>query len=148
PRVLLSDQQPWNQPVFFRTETLQARLEVELAKNWDASLVASSMRRKADDNIAFPFGFYGNYDFDVYDFRSLGETRNPRTLEGLVRGRFDTGFVHHELAFGASAYHSTIHNPDYVFNFAGTSNYFVPVVVAPAPDPLTPAVSYRQRENA
>ncbi|MEO7760898.1 MAG: TonB-dependent siderophore receptor [Casimicrobiaceae bacterium] len=147
PRVLLSTQ-PWNQPVFFRTLTLQARLEVELTKDWTASLVAHSMRRKADDHIAFPYGFYSNYDFDVYDYRSIDETRSPRTVEALVKGHMDTGPIRHDLAFGASQYRNTIFNPDYVFNFSGTSNYFVPVIVPIAPEPLTPAVSYRQRETA
>jgi iron complex outermembrane receptor protein len=147
PRVLMNDQ-PWSQPFFTRTQTLQARLELELARDWTASLVAHSMRRKADDYVAFPYGFYGNYDFDVYDYRSLDETRTPRTFEALVRGRLQTGGIRHDIAFGASHYRTTIHNPDYVFNFAGTSNYFVPVIVPEAPEPLTPAVSYRQRESA
>ena len=105
------------------------------------------MRRKADDYVAFPYGFYGNYDFDLYDYRSINETRNPRTIEALIRGSVITGPVKHELAFGASQYRNTISNPDYVFNFSGVSNYFVPVIVPPAPEPLTPAVSYRQRET-
>jgi hypothetical protein len=84
PRVLMSDQ-PWNQPTFFRTTTLQARLEVELAKNWSASMVAHSMRRKADDYVAFPYGFYSNYDFDVYDYRSIDETRSPRRSSARAR---------------------------------------------------------------
>lgn len=147
PRVLMNDQ-PWTQPFFTRTQNLQARLILDLPRDWTATLTAHSMRRKADDYVAFPFGFYGNYDFDLYDYRSLDETRNPRTIEALVRGVVTTGFMRHDLAFGASQYRNTIHNPDYVFNFSGVSNYFNPVVLPEAPEPLTPAVSYRQKETA
>ncbi|MEP7083971.1 MAG: TonB-dependent receptor, partial [Betaproteobacteria bacterium] len=82
-----------------------------------------------------------------YDYRSLNETRSPRTIEALLRGSFDTGALRHDIAVGASQYRNTISNPDYVFNFAGVSNYFTPVILPQAPDPLTPAVSYRQRET-
>ena len=146
PRVLMNAQ-PWTKPFFTRTATLLARLEVELARGWSATLQANSMRRKADDYVAFPYGFYGNYDFDLYDYRSLNETRSPRTLEALLRGAFATGLIRHDIALGASQYRNTISNPDYAFNFAGVSNYFTPVILPPAPDPLTPAVSYRQRET-
>src|SRR5512141_709897 len=83
PRVLMNDQ-PWTQPFFTRTQNLQARLILDLPRGWTATLTAHSMRRKADDYVAFPYGFYGNYDFDLYDYRSLDETRNPRTFEALV----------------------------------------------------------------
>ena len=146
PRNLMNAQ-PWTRPFFTRTATLQGKLEIDLPRGWLATLQASSMRRKADDYVAFPYGFYGNYDFDLYDYRSLNETRSPRTIEALLRGSFGTGGMRHDVAFGASQYRNTISNPDYVFNFAGVSNYFTPVVLPPAPDPLTQAVSYRQRET-
>ena len=146
PRVLMNVQS-WTKPFFTRTATLQGKLEFDLPRGWRATLQASSMRRKADDYVAFPYGFYGNYDFDLYDYRSLNETRSPRTIEALLRGSFDTGLVRHAVAFGASQYRNTISNPDYVFNFAGVSNYFAPVVVPAAPEPLTQGVSYRQRET-
>jgi iron complex outermembrane receptor protein len=146
PRVLMNAQ-PWTKPFFTRTATIQGKLDVDLAANWVATLQLNSMRRKADDYVAFPYGFYGNYDFDLYDYRSINETRNPRTVEVLVRGKLDAGFLSHDLAFGASQYRNTITNPDYVYNFSGVSNYFTPVILPPAPDPLTPGVSYRQRET-
>jgi len=147
PRVLMNDQ-PWTQPFFTRTRNLQARLVLDLPRAWTATLTAHSMRRKADDYAAFPFGFYSNYDYDLYDYRSLDETRSPRTFEGLLRGAIDTGFVRHDLALGASHYRNTIHNPDYAYNFSGVGNYFNPVALPEAPEPLTPAVSYRQKEMA
>ncbi len=146
PRVLMNDQ-PWTKPFFTRTATLQAKLEVDLPQGWVATLQAQNMRRKADDYVAFPYGFHSNYDFDVYDYRSINETRNPRTVEGLLRGTLQTGPVRHELVFGASQYRNTIVNPDYVYNFAGTSNYFTPVVLPEAPEPLYQGVTYRQRET-
>ena len=146
PRNLMNAQ-PWTKPFFTRTATLQGKLDVDLPRGWLATLQVNSMRRKADDYVAFPYGFYSNYDFDLYDYRSINETRSPRTVEALVRGTLDTGLIRHDLAFGASQYRNTISNPDYVFNFAGVSNYFTPVILPPAPDPLTPAVSYRQRET-
>lgn len=146
PRNLMNAQ-PWTKPFFTRTATLQAKLDVELPRGWLATLQVNSMRRKADDYVAFPYGFYSNYDFDLYDYRSINETRSPRTVEALVRGTLDTGLIRHDLAFGASQYRNTISNPDYVFNFSGVSNYFTPVILPTAPDPLTPAVSYRQRET-
>lgn len=146
PRVQMNAQ-PWTRPFFTRTATLQGKLDIELPRGWVATLKANSMRRKADDYVAFPYGFYGNYDFDLYDYQSINETRNPGTVEGLLRGMLDTGPIRHDLAFGVSQYRNTISNPDYVFNFSGVSNYFVPVILPPAPDPLIPAVSYRQRET-
>ena len=143
----LLNAQPWTRPFFTRTATLHAKLDVDLPRGWVATLQLNSMRRKADDFVAFPYGFYGNYDFDLYDYRSINETRNPRTAEALVRGTLDTGPIRHQLAFGASQYRNTISNPDYVFNFAGQSNYFALAILPAAPDPLTPAVSYRQRET-
>jgi len=147
PRVLMNDQ-PWRQPFFTRTQNLQARLIVDLPREWTATLTAHSMRRKADDYASFPYGFHANYDYDMYDYRSLDETRSPRTLEALFRGAVQTGFVRHDLALGASQFRTTVHNPDYVFNFSGVSNYFDPVPLPEATDPLTPAVSYRQKETA
>ena len=146
PRNLMNAQ-PWTRPFFTRTATLQAKLDVELPRGWLATLQVNSMRRKADDNVAFPYGFYGNYDFDLYDYRSSNETRSPRTVEALVSGTVDTGFIRHDLAFGAAQYRNTISNPDYVFNFSGVSNYFTPAILPSAPEPLTPAVSYRQKET-
>ncbi|MEO8135632.1 MAG: TonB-dependent siderophore receptor, partial [Betaproteobacteria bacterium] len=146
PRVLMNDQ-PWTRPFFTRTATLQARLEVDLPRGWSAILQAQNMRRKADDYVAFPYGFYSNYDFDLYDYRSINETRNPRTVEALLRGSLQTGPVRHDVVFGASQYRNTIVNPDYVFNFSGVSNYLVPIVLPEAPEPLSPGVTYRQRET-
>lgn len=146
PRNLMNAQ-PWTRPFFTRTATLQAKLDVDLPRAWLATLQVNSMRRKSDDYVAFPYGFYGNYDFDLYDYRSVNETRSPRTLEALVRGTLQTGSIRHDLAFGASQYRNAINNPDYVFNFSGVSNYFTPVILPAAPEPLAPAVSYRQRET-
>ncbi|MBK8740366.1 MAG: hypothetical protein IPM02_12945 [Betaproteobacteria bacterium] len=110
PRVLMNAQ-PWTRPFFTRTATLQGKLDVDLPRGWVATLQVNSMRRKADDYVAFPYGFYGNHDFDLYDYRSINETRNPRTVEALVRGALDTGPIR-DLAFGASQYRTTITNPD------------------------------------
>ncbi|MBK9606080.1 MAG: TonB-dependent receptor [Betaproteobacteria bacterium] len=146
PRVLMNAQS-WTKPFFTRTATLQGKLDIDLPRGWLATLQVNSMRRKADDYVAFPYGFYANYDFDLYDYRSINETRNPRTVEAMFRGTLATGPLRHDLAFGASQYRNTISNPDQAFNFSGVGNYFAPVQLPAAPEPLYPAVSYRQRET-
>ncbi|MBK7471452.1 MAG: TonB-dependent receptor plug domain-containing protein [Betaproteobacteria bacterium] len=66
PRVLMNAQS-WTRPFFTRTATLQGKLDIDLPRGWVATLQVNSMRRKADDYVAFPYGFYANYDFDLYE---------------------------------------------------------------------------------
>ena len=130
--------QPWSKPVETTSSNIGLRFEYRFTQDWHATFSANQHNFKRDDYTAFPYGcgaenlypgFCGNGDYDVYDYVSLGEKKSPLTVQATVQGKFRTGAVAHEFTGGAEFYKNSEKWGDYVYDFAGTSNIYHPVVV-------------------
>ena len=158
PSMMLNDQ-PWAKPVDTRTSNIALRLEYSLNDSWKASVNANRHSFRRDDFTAFPYGcsnegdgFYPGYcsngDYDVYDYQSVGERKNPFGSQALLHGKFATGALAHELTVGASNFNRSDYYGDYVYDYAGSSNIYHNVIVAPAPgNPKTGPVTERRTDN-
>lgn len=147
PRINLNDQ-PWSQPFESRSMVGTARYEQAVGQAWRAGVRALAQRIATDDRIAFPDGcstgpayvypgLCGNYDVDIYDFRSDGERRTTRATEVFAIGRFKAMALTHRLNLGARATrYAERFPPAQAYNFVGTTNVFAPVVL-PADASLT-----------
>ena len=158
PKTLLNDQ-PWTKPVDTDSANLGLRFAYKLNADWNATVSANKHWFKRDDYTAFPYGcsnegdgFYPGYcsngDYDVYDYQSVGERKTPFGLQAQLQGRFASGAVRHLLTIGAS--YAERHNSygDYVYDYAGYSNIYQPLVTDPAPgNPSTGPVYERFRDR-
>jgi len=160
-RQLLNDQ-PWTRPVETKDTNLGLRFEYRLAPEWTATLSANKHWFKRDDYTAFPYGcsnegegydpgFCSNGDYDVYDYRSLGERKTPWGAQALLQGRFATGALRHALSVGASYAERHDSFGDYVYDYVGYSNIWNPLTTPPVgPERVTGPVFERRsdRESA
>ncbi|QBE65248.1 TonB-dependent siderophore receptor [Pseudoduganella lutea] len=153
--TLLNDQ-PWSYPVATESMNFGARFLYQLAPDWKFEVKANRHVFKRDDYTAFPYGcgaellwpgFCGNGDYDVYDYRSLDEQKKPLTAQAMLQGRFATGTVTHDLSTGFAFYGNKESWGDDVYEWAGTSNIYRPVVVPPRSDLETGPASVRRKDN-
>ena len=144
--------QPWSKPVATRSSNLGLRFAYQFNPDWHASVSANRHAFKRDDYTAFPYGcssanlfpgFCANGDYDVYDYQSLGESKTPLAAQALIQGKFSTGTLHHEFTLGSSLFERKDQFGDYLYDFAGTSNIYHPVVVAPAAGTSGPVTERR-----
>lgn len=153
-KMFLNDQ-PWAKPVDTKSTNLGLRFEYKLAPSWVATVNANKHWFKRDDFTAFPYGcsnegagFYPGYctngDYDVYDYRSIGERKTPWGAQAMVQGKFATGDISHALTVGTS--YNERHNAfgDYIYDFVGYSNIWNNRIVPPVgPDRVTGPVFER-----
>ncbi|WP_229510842.1 MULTISPECIES: TonB-dependent siderophore receptor [unclassified Massilia] len=158
PKTLLNDQ-PWTKPVDTDSANLGLRFAYKLNADWNALVSANKHWFKRDDYTAFPYGcsnegdgFYPGYcsngDYDVYDYQSVGERKTPFGVQAQLQGRFSSGALRHLLTIGAN--YAERHNSygDYVYDYAGYSNIYQPLVTDPAPgNPTTGPVRERFRDR-
>jgi iron complex outermembrane receptor protein len=148
PRINLNTQ-PWSAPFESRAAAGSLRWLQQIGRDWRFALQAGGQRIRTDDRIAFPDGcssgpayvypgLCGNYDVDIYDFRSDDERRRTGTFDAQLAGAAATGAVTHELRFGARRTRYTERfPPGQAFNYVGTINVFAPVVLPEDPTPAT-----------
>ena len=152
--------EPWQQPVGIHSSNSTARFAYRFDDAWSAQVSAGHSHTVIDDNVAFAYGcFYApqcangehpgwyfapNGDYDIYDFRSPDDTRQNDEVRAVLKGSFDTGDVGHELSVGASAFHRTVDQRPYVYDYVGTGNidqvdppYFAPSPGQPGPSART-----------
>jgi iron complex outermembrane receptor protein len=79
-------------------------------------------------------GYCANGDYDVYDYRSLNESKSMTGTQALLSGKFNTGVFAHAFAAGLSTSRRKDYFGDYIYDYAGTSNLYNPVAVAPSPN--------------
>ncbi|WUR11581.1 TonB-dependent siderophore receptor [[Empedobacter] haloabium] len=129
--------QPWSFPVRTETSNVGVRFQYDFTPEWRALVSANRHDFKRDDYTAFPLGcgnvagFCANGDYDVYDYRSLGEKKKPLAAQAMLQGRFATGALRHELTAGLSWFQNKESWGDYLYNPVGTSNIYRPVILAP-----------------
>ncbi|MGA0585590.1 TonB-dependent siderophore receptor [Dyella sp. KRB-257] len=152
--------EPWQQPVGIHSSNTTARFNYRFGEQWSAQLSAGHSHTVIDDNVAFAYGcFYApqcatgqypgqffapNGDYDIYDFRSPGDTRQNDEVRAVLKGGFDTGRLSHEVSLGASAFRRTLDQRPYVYDYVGTGNidqldppYFAPSPNRPGPSART-----------
>ena len=146
PRLNLNAQ-PWSAPFESRAAAGSLRWLQQIGRDWRLELQAGGQSIRTDDRTAFPDGcssgpvyvypgLCGNYDVDIYDFRSEDEKRRTGTFDALLAGTAATGAVAHELRLGARRTRYTERfPPGQAFNYVGTSNVFAPVVLPEDPTP-------------
>ncbi len=155
--TFLNDQ-PWAKPVETESSNIGINFQYQLSPEWKATVSANQHRFKRDDYTAFPYGcsseelwpgFCANGDYDVYDYRSLGEKKKPLSAKAQLNGRFATGAIRHELTAGLSWFSNHESWGDYVYDYAGVSNIYHPVVVPMSSGVVGPVSERRtDRERA
>jgi iron complex outermembrane receptor protein len=149
PRFNLNDQ-PWSQPFNSQSTVGSASLQHAFSPDWSLDLRHQRQRIRTDDRIAFPDGcstgpnyvypgLCGNYDVDLYDFRSENERRTLNATRAALSGRVLTGSITHriKLALLHTRYRERF-EPFQTYNFVGTTSVFAPQVFDAAPDALAP----------
>ncbi|MES2264032.1 MAG: TonB-dependent siderophore receptor [Pseudomonadota bacterium] len=145
--------QPWSKPVVTESSNVGLHFQYQFSPDWTATVSANRHSFKRDDYTAFPYGcgaqdlypgFCGNGDYDVYDYRSLGESKKPQTVQAMVQGKFATGAIRHEFTGGYSFFKNSEKWGDYVYDYAGTSNIYHPVIVPPSTGTTGPVSEHRR----
>ena len=146
PRINMNSQ-PWSQPFESDSTVGSIRFQQALSARWSWGARYGAQRIRTNDRLAFPDGcssgpsyvypgFCGNYDFDVYDYRSDNEQRRTQSAEAFVRGDFATGALRHEFSAGATrTSYSERFEDAQAYNWVGVSNVFSPRALPANPDP-------------
>ncbi|HTT09558.1 MAG TPA: TonB-dependent receptor [Burkholderiaceae bacterium] len=144
PRINLNNQ-PWSLPFESRNVVGTVSYEQPVSAVWNIGVRALVQRILTNDRIAFPDGcssgpvyvypgLCGNYDVDIYDYRSNDEVRRTRSSEAYAIARFDTAGIGQRVQFGARVTrYSERLPPLQAYNFVGTENVFAPVDLPPDP---------------
>lgn len=109
-----------------------------------------------NDRIAFPDGcssaanyvypgLCGNYDVDIYDYRSDNEKRVMGNWQAWMSAKFSTGSIKHELklSFLSNRYRERF-EPLQTYNYAGTINALNPTTLDPQPEPSSTNTQYER----
>jgi iron complex outermembrane receptor protein len=158
--------QPWSRPVTMESHNLSMRLEHAFSDAWRGAISASRSRAIIDDNVAFPYGCYmlsscdpsvpgathGQYfasdgSYDVYDYRSPGDKRRNDQLLATISGNIGSGFIRHEVTFGASLFRRTVDLRESVFDWVGTDNIYNATPLQFAPVTRDAGPSYRALDS-
>jgi iron complex outermembrane receptor protein len=149
PRINLNDQS-WSQPFQSENTVGSLRFQQAFATSWFYGLRYGAQNIRTNDRTAFPDGcssganylypgFCGNYDVDIYDYRSDNERRNTRTMDAFVRGDFSTGSLRHHLTAGITR---TRYEEGYellqAYNWVGIDNVFNRQILPGDPTPSSP----------
>jgi iron complex outermembrane receptor protein len=152
---LMLNDQTWAKPVDTTNRNIGLRFEYQLDSDWSATISSNHHEFKRDDYTAFPAGcnaidiysgYCANGDYEVYDYKSLNESKSLRGMQVQLQGRFSTGSFQHNLALGLSNSQRYDYFGDYVFEHAGSSNLFHPIAVPPVNETSGP-VSLRRTDK-
>lgn len=147
PRINLNNQ-PWSQPFDSRSQIGSAKAALPLAAGWTVSTAGLLQRTKTNDRLAFPDGcssgptylypgLCGNYEIDIYDYRSSNERRDTTVLEAALDGRVQIAGITHRLRLSPrmTRYAERL-EPLQAYNYVGTIS-----AVAPVPLPADPSLT-------
>ncbi|MEQ4573404.1 TonB-dependent siderophore receptor [[Pseudomonas] boreopolis] len=146
--------QPWSKPVGIASLNGQLRYQYRFDDAWSAQLAAAHSRVVIDDYSAFPWACYGvascaddplpnhfgsDGSYDIYDYRSPGDTRRNDQVQATVAGTFATGPLQHQLSVGLDWLHRTIERTGSINEWVGTGDIHAdPQVFAQADATLDP----------
>lgn len=149
PRINLNNQ-PWTQPFESTARTFALRAEHAVSDAWRVSFKAQHQQIKTNDRVAFPDGcsngpvyvypgFCGNYDVDVYDYRSDNERRTTRSAELSVSGTFHAAGLKFSPSVGVRSLRYAERAPQFqAYNYVGFTNPFAPQALTPDPSLTVP----------
>ncbi|MFZ6847150.1 TonB-dependent siderophore receptor [Undibacterium sp. RuRC25W] len=149
---MMLNNQPWSKPVDTTDSDIGLRYEYKLNSVWTASISVNKHEFKRNDYTAFPYGcstgnipsgYCANGDYDVYDYQSVGESKSSWGSQALLSGKFTTGSFQHKFAVGLSDSQRKDYFGEYVYDFAGTSNIFHPIVVGQSTNSTGPVMLQR-----
>ncbi|MFN9029755.1 MAG: TonB-dependent siderophore receptor [Betaproteobacteria bacterium] len=147
PRLNLNNQ-PWSQPFESRSRIGTASLAIPLSERWTITISGLLQATTTNDRLAFPDGcssgpnyvypgLCGNYDVDIYDYRSEDERRNTRGLDVSLEGQLVLAGMQHRLRLAPrTTRYSERLQPLQAYNFVGTIN-----ALAPTPLPADPSLT-------
>tara|TARA_R110001599_G_scaffold64023_4_gene179574 strand:- start:260246 stop:262399 length:2154 start_codon:yes stop_codon:yes gene_type:complete len=158
PKRLLGGGAPWIAPVVDDTSNIGLRFKYTLNQDWHMTLAANRYELKRDDRSAFPYGFYGNGNYDIYDYRSDNEVRSILGTQALLQGKFTTGTVKHDITFGATydqrrdkagdcVYGTTTCSTGFARNGSGNIYTGAYTSISPPPAGISSGPVYLQRKD-
>lgn len=145
PRLNLNNQ-PWSQPFESRSRIGTAAVAIPLSDQWTVTIAGLLQATTTNDRLAFPDGcssgpnyvypgLCGNYDVDIYDYRSEDERRTTRVLDVALEGQLLLAGMQHRLRLAPrTTRYSERLPPLQAYNFVGTIN-----ALAPTPLPADPS---------
>jgi iron complex outermembrane receptor protein len=149
PRLNLNNQ-PWSQPFDNRSQVGTAKLVVPVADQWTVTLSGLLQQITTNDRLAFPDGcssgpsyvypgLCGNYDVDIYDYRSSNEERRTRVADVALDGQVRFAGTTHRLRIAPrTTRYSERYEPLQAYNYVGTINALAPVPLPEDPTPTSP----------
>ncbi len=149
PRLNLNNQ-PWSQPFESRSKVGTASVAIPLAQAWSVTVSGLLQSTTTNDRLAFPDGcstgptyvypgLCGNYDVDIYDYRSDNERRSTRVLDIALEGAVNLANMQHRLRLAPrTTRYSERLPPAQAYNFVGTVNALAPTPLPPDPSLTTP----------
>ncbi len=139
--------QPW---ATYDTLTREYALAADLRINdqWKASFKINDAHLYRDDFSANIGNIQANGDFDIQEYKSIGEVRDSRNMEFAVRGDLTLGTVRHEVAAGYTQRKLAAVFGNSVFRTVGTSNLYNHVIIAdPNGVPGAPSLAILNRDK-
>ena len=147
PRLNLNNQ-PWSQPFDNRSQVGTAKLVVPVATNWAVTVSGLLQQITTNDRLAFPDGcssgpnyvypgLCGDYDVDMYDYRSSNEERRTRVADVALDGQATLAGMTHRIRIAPrTTRYSERYEDAQAYNYVGTIN-----ALAPVPLPADPALT-------
>lgn len=99
--------QSWGKPVTINSLNTSLKYNYMFNDDWTASLSASHSKAKIDDYSAFPYGYYADGTYDLYDYQSPDDARNTDQYKAVVKGHFSTGKLEHHVMLGLTQTNKT-----------------------------------------
>ncbi|MEB3766425.1 TonB-dependent siderophore receptor [Acinetobacter sp. MD2] len=89
--------QSWSKPVTMTSLNTSVKYNYKLNDDWAMSLSAAHSKVRIDDYSAFPYGFYADGTYDIYDYQKPNDARTTDELNANLTGYFQTGKLEHHL---------------------------------------------------
>lgn len=116
--------QSWSKPVTNKSLNTDLTYYYQWSEHWKSSLTASRSKVVMDDYSAFPYGFYANGDYDVYDYRSPKDTYVTNQVKAQLEGEFTTGVINHHTVFAVSDLGKSRTRYKGINEYVGTANIY------------------------
>lgn len=128
---------------------VSGKLKHFINDDWSFTLDGNWSKLRREQNMVWAhWGIQENGDSETYLYYSPDQEANPINARLTINGRFDTGPLSHELAFGGMMHRLKQRWGDGYFDFLGNSNIYNPVSIAdPSPDAPDARLARRVEED-